>query len=120
MTVSKDTVHLVWTRDEGCCSRCGSAITGERGRDWSVHHRAPRSMGGTSRAWIDAPANLVIVCGSGTTGCHGAIESNRNASRYAGFLVSANGLLRSEGVLIDHAIHGRVFMFDDGSVADPS
>lgn len=38
--------------------------------DWhSLHHVYKRSQGGD-----DVLANLVPVCGSGTTGCHGKIE----------------------------------------------
>ena len=109
------TVHQVWTRDEGCCARCGSAITGTRGIDWSVHHRAPRSMGGSKRAWINSPANLVILDGSGVTGCHGWVERNRDAARDAGFLISANGTLTASQVLIEHAIHSAVYLCEDGT-----
>jgi hypothetical protein len=37
----------------------------------SMHHRRKRSQGGD---W--SSDNLVHVCGSGTTGCHGWIEAN--------------------------------------------
>ncbi len=37
----------------------------------SQHHVLPRGQGGD-----DDPANLVSLCGSGTTGCHGLIEAN--------------------------------------------
>ena len=111
------TVHQVWARDEGCCARCGSAITGTRGTDWSVHHRAPRSMGGSKRAWINSPANLVILCGHATSpdGCHQWVESNRDAARDAGFLISANGNLTASQVPIEHAIHSTVYLCEDGT-----
>lgn len=39
-------------------------------------------MGGTRRKDANSPANLVLVCGSATTGCHGWIESHpREAER---------------------------------------
>jgi hypothetical protein len=31
---------------------------------------------------------LVAICGSGTTGCHGGIESNRSIAEDEGWLVS--------------------------------
>lgn len=31
-------------------------------------------MGGTRSAWINLPANLLTLCGSGTTQCHGVVE----------------------------------------------
>jgi len=41
------------------------------GPQHSVHHRLKRSHGGS---W--APSNLLAACGSGTTGCHGWVESH--------------------------------------------
>jgi HNH endonuclease len=54
-------------------------VCGRLGARWnrSLHHLVPRSLGGD-----DVAANLVAVCGSGTTGCHGLIEArDRNAMR---------------------------------------
>lgn len=45
------------------CRLCPAAAT-------NLHHVVPRSQGGD-----DVEANLVEVCGSGTTGCHGATET---------------------------------------------
>ena len=55
-------VGLVLARSAGICEVCGLA--------WAtnVHHRKNRSGGGT---W--AVSNLLHLCGSGTTGCHGVI-----------------------------------------------
>jgi hypothetical protein len=44
-------------------------------------------MGGTSRPESNGPANLLLLCGSGTTGCHGRIESNRSEAYEKGWLV---------------------------------
>lgn len=64
----------------GRCARCG--------RDGAtVHHRKPRGLGGSSDPAINALANLLWVCGTGTTGCHGWIEHNRADARAAGWLV---------------------------------
>lgn len=46
-------------------------------------------MGGTRSAWINEPPNLLLLCGSGTTGCHGWVESHRDDARRDGFLVAA-------------------------------
>lgn len=58
----------------GPCRVCGAAAyTGNT----SLHHLVPRSGGGD-----DVEDNLVPLCGSGTTGCHGKIESrDKEASR---------------------------------------
>lgn len=86
--VSADTALTVATRDAWSCVCCGRNIAGlERGRDWSVHHRIPRGMGGTRDERINAPANLLTVCGNGTEGCHGAIESLREAARDRGLIL---------------------------------
>lgn len=109
-----ETVELIQTRDRGECVRCGGTIRGERGRAWSIHHRCPRSMGGTNRVWVNQAANGVLLCGSGTTGCHGWIERNRQAAFDAGFLVSAMGFATAETTVIRHAAHGLVLLDNDG------
>lgn len=53
----------------------------------SIHHRKPRGMGGTKKKETNDPTNLLLLCGSGTTGCHGWIESNREESYKRGLLV---------------------------------
>ncbi len=73
---------LVLARSNGVCEVCGQA------RAPNVHHRRPRGMGGTSRA-IESPGWLLHVCGQGnTSGCHGRIESSREAAREAGWLLT--------------------------------
>lgn len=107
---------LVVVRDLGCCVRCGRHVAHlERGRGWSIHHRRPRGTGGTSLLWVNLPANLVVLCGSGTTGCHGWIESHRTAAIEAGWLISQNGRLRAVDVPLTHVTLGRVFLTDEGS-----
>jgi hypothetical protein len=49
------------------------------GQASTVHHRRKRSHGGL---WL--PANLLAVCGDGTRGCHGWIESHPKLARAAG------------------------------------
>lgn len=61
------TVHI---RDEDRCMRCGGFVWELAGH--SVHHRLPRGQGGSNRL-----SNLILLCGSATTGCHGYIESHR-------------------------------------------
>jgi hypothetical protein len=47
-------------------------VCGALGARWSrsLHHLVSRSLGGD-----DVADNLVALCGSGTTGCHGLIEA---------------------------------------------
>lgn len=44
-------------------------------------------MGGTTDIKINSPSNLMAICGSGTTGCHGWLESHREVAYEKGWLV---------------------------------
>jgi len=44
-------------------------------------------MGGSKNELLHLPANLIALCGSGTTGCHGWVESNRTKAREMGLLI---------------------------------
>lgn len=97
----RDVVDAVIDRAQGCCEIGGHEIRGdERGRDWSIHHRVPRGMGGSRRPELNAPANLLLACGSGTTGCHGAIEASRAGAYAAGWLLTRTADPAVEPVLI--------------------
>lgn len=76
-----DVWEAVRARFWGLCARCGESGPG------NVHHRQPRGMGGTSRPGTNSPANLLWLCGSGTTGCHGYVESYRTEAAEQGWLV---------------------------------
>lgn len=115
MSFSKQTVGLIVARDQGKCARCGQHVAHlERGWAWSVHHRRPRSSGGTSLHWVDGAANGIILCGTGTRGCHGSVESQRRTSIDTGFLISALGLSTAEDIAIRHSLLGLVYLTDDG------
>jgi hypothetical protein len=61
---------LVLERDGHACVCCGQSVIG---RPYSLQHRQRRSQGGTN-----ALSNLVVVLGTGTTGCHERIDSRRD------------------------------------------
>jgi len=84
--VSKTTRVLVLNRAKYRCEKCGVPLS--ETLYYSLHHRTPRGMGGSRQARLNLPSNLVAICGSGTTGCHGGIESNRSISEDEGWLVS--------------------------------
>lgn len=114
------TLELVWERDGGRCACCGDPIRGERGLDWSLHHRRPAGMGGDRRPETHAAGNLVLLCGSGTTRCHHEVESRRADALARGFLVPRNAVQPPAEHAIEHAVHGWVYLADDGSVStDP-
>lgn len=85
--VPLDVRLLVLERDEWSCVRCCRSI-GEH-RLYSLHHRCPRRMGGTASLDINLPSNLVTLCGTGTTGCHGWIESHRTQAVEDGWLLAS-------------------------------
>lgn len=72
--------QLVQFRFGNRCARCG-------GPGATIQHRKPRRMGGTSDPAINYPSNLLWVCGTGTTGCHGHMESQRFEATTKGWLV---------------------------------
>lgn len=70
---------LVLDRDGCMCLRCGIFVIG---RPYSLHHRKKRSQLGRND-----PENLITLCGSGTTGCHGWVHANLNDAHDAGWIV---------------------------------
>lgn len=74
---NRDARIVVAMRSQGVCEARLPTVC--EGRATNYHHRDPRGMGGTKAA--DTPENLVHLCGSGTTGCHGWIESHRDRAK---------------------------------------
>lgn len=73
-------------------------------------------MGGTSRPDVHAAYALLLLCGSGTTGCHGYIESHRALGRYSGWLVTQ----AQDPATVPVVIHGRgrTLLTADGQYAE--
>ncbi|ALA48482.1 HNH endonuclease [Mycobacterium phage Lolly9] len=68
--------RLIKPRSEGFCERCTA---------WgnlTLHHRKKRSQGGLWTA-----DNCVLLCGHGTTGCHGWIEHHPDLAEAQGWHV---------------------------------
>lgn len=78
-------------RDEGRCFFAGGYLvdpsTMEPQAQYSVHHRTPRGMGGSKNPAINSTENLLLLSGTGTTGAHGWVESNRAQALAYGLLV---------------------------------
>lgn len=74
---------IVITRAGYACEKCKGPLTNWDGM--SVHHRKPRGMGGSKNA--DRPENLLALCGSGVTGCHGWVEKHRDEAYTRGLLL---------------------------------
>ncbi|WP_319456881.1 MULTISPECIES: HNH endonuclease signature motif containing protein [unclassified Mycobacterium] len=74
--VSPATRRALRERALGCCEVCG--VHGAT----NAHHRVNASQGGRPTL-----GNLMLVCGSGTTGCHGRITTNPSWARAHGYSV---------------------------------
>ncbi|MDQ1113985.1 hypothetical protein QE418_003433 [Microbacterium testaceum] len=115
------TVALILDRDGGRCWWCRRHVLhGVRGFDWSIHHRCPRGMGGTTEAFVGAASNGIILCGNGTQGCHGEFESDRGRAIDLGVLVPRIAAFRVETNRPPHIpIHDRDglawLLTDDGA-----
>jgi len=88
-------VLVVAGRDFGCCVKCGRMVvslgaidlgdTPGRGTGWSLQHRVP-----ANRADMRL-SNLIILCGSGTTLCHGWVTTHPEESYEGGWSVRHEG-----------------------------
>lgn len=116
-TATFDTVMM--ERDFGRCAWCGQPVQGERGRDFSLHHRRPAGMGGDKRPETHAAGNLILLHGSGCTRCHGVVESLRALAFDRGFLIPKGAAQPPSKFAIQHAVHGLAYLFDDGSWVAP-
>lgn len=85
LKVDEETRFVVFARANYRCERCNKQLHGVFGV--SVHHRRPRMMGGSKNERLHLPANLIVLCGSGTSGCHGWVESYRDKAREHGYLI---------------------------------
>lgn len=103
--------HTVKARASMCCERCSVPVAA---MPHEVHHRRPRGAGGSSRPDTNLPSNLVLLCGTSTTGCHGFCESERDAAREQGWLVRQGGDPAAVPVL--HAAFGLVLLDAVGGV----
>jgi hypothetical protein len=68
-------------RDNYRCVRCGHYLSGVW-PGYSCHHRQSRSVG------PDTLDNRIMLCGSGTTGCHGYVHAHPVEARDKGWIVS--------------------------------
>lgn len=95
----KATVDAVLERDMYYCLLCGGGIGDLRGVDYSIHHRKLRSQGGDNSL-----PNLVLLCGSGCTGCHGAVHAKPKWAReFGGWILKSTDDPATYPVLVDRA-----------------
>lgn len=109
----RTTRDLIKLRDEWRCCVCGESVYD---RQVSIHHRRNRGSGGTRDAAVNRPSNLLLVCGTGSTGCHGDLTDNRqrDVALDAGWIVSTNSTDEPINVPVHHAVHGLIYLDDEG------
>lgn len=98
------TQQLVQARFANRCAVCGGYNGG------TIHHRKPRRAGGTVDPATNYPSNLLWVCGTGTSGCHGTIESHRTRAYDNGWLLGDRAQPAGVAVLL---WDGRRVLLDD-------
>ena len=70
-------------------------------------------MGGSRRSDTNLASNLIVLCGSGTDGCHGYMESHRQEALELGYILR-QGENPAEEVV--HLRYGKVYLRDDFSI----
>lgn len=82
------TRHYLVCRAQQRCEICGTVLDVTTA---TIHHRQPRSMGGTSNPDVHRLDNLMLLCGGrlgGVVGCHGLqVENDRAVAEAHGWLV---------------------------------
>ena len=96
--------QLLAIRAGGRCERCGVDLT-DGSRSVNRHHRQRREVGG------DRLANILLLCGSGTTGCHGHVTVHPEEAVANGWSVKALG--GTDPALVPVRINGRLWLLDD-------
>ena len=99
-------------RASQCCERCGK---------WganNAHHRKNKSQGGP-----DTLSNLVLLCGSGCTGCHGWVTVNPDAAEAVGLTIKGTQAIPYMEPVLRFDIYtgdsGWVLLNDDGGIEEP-
>ena len=109
-----ETRAAVYARDEQRCRRCGRHAEGG-----SVQHRRARGKGGTSREDVNEIASLVLLCGSGTTLCHGHVEGVEREQAYEdGWLIRSYDPRPASAVPIRPLRGPALLLLDDGTVRE--
>lgn len=103
----RDARDVIRVRSGERCEMCG-------GPPGSASHRRPASQRGT---W--SPSNLLVACGTGTTGCHGWLESHREAADAGGWQVMHpdEGTTSADYLVWLPRYGGWVALDDEGGVA---
>lgn len=103
---SKETCRMVDDRDGRRCVRCGRSLYAVGG---SRHHRKLRSQ--CTRVEKHQVQNLILLCGSGTTGCHGFVHMHPTIAYENGWCVKS---FQDQLEVPVRTWHGLVYLTTDG------
>lgn len=102
MTIPAKTRAALRVRAHDTCERCGERFAN------NAHHRKNRSQSGR-----DELSNLLLLCGSGCTGCHGYVTEHPADSYEHGWSVRST----ADPALIPVLYRGRwVHLHNSGAV----
>lgn len=111
----KVTRKLVLERDGYQCVRCGRPAGPGIGV-YSLQHRVARGVGGGN-----SPANLIVLCGTATTLCHGEVEAKRDPHDLeAGYRLGSTQDPGAEAVMLasEHGSGVTKYLTEDGGYSD--
>lgn len=106
-----DTRATVLGRDRHRCVICETYLRAGQWPGMSIHHRGLRSQG-QHGGELHQPSNLISLCGTGTTGCHGWIHAHPAQARAYGWLLQAGDNTTETPVYTRR--HGWILLDDDG------
>lgn len=104
---SRRVCDLVDERDDRRCICCGVSLMGVPA---SRHHRHMRSH---PFPGLHEASNLILLCGSGTTGCHGFIHAHPEFAYAQGWLLHS-WEEHPDRVPVNTFAHGWVLLDDRG------
>lgn len=94
---TQTTKRLVAARQRYRCWICNKDLTGPTPH--SFHHRRMRSH---PFPGLHEPANLILLCGTGTTGCHGQVHADPAHAYRNGWLMHSWQPDPEASPLLDH------------------
>lgn len=101
---------MVDDRDGRRCVRCGRSLYAVGG---SRHHRKLRSQ--CTRVEKHQVQNLILLCGSGTTGCHGFVHMHPTIAYENGWCVKS---FQDQLEVPVRTWHGLVYLTTDGKYSN--
>lgn len=81
------TRRIIWERAQGHCEITGAPLGPCETGPWECHHRRNKGMGGSSRANVDNPSNLMALTPRIHNGGPGSVHAHRPWAQRCGYLL---------------------------------